>query len=61
MDSSRKQEVQVMDRVLLNLWFHKMNMHPDGLAEECNDPDTIEHLILECLQTNSRTIGYKGQ
>jgi ribonuclease HI len=65
-DTPRKQEVQIsrlrLGRVLLNQWLHKMNLHPDGNCEECDVPDTIEHLLLECSRKNiSRTIRNKCQ
>lgn len=65
-DTPRRQEVQMsrlrLGRVLLNQWLHIMNLHPDGKCEECDVPDTIDHLLLECSRKNiSRTIRNKCQ
>jgi ribonuclease HI len=65
-DAPRKLEVQItrlrLGKVLLNQWLHQMDLHPDGNCDECNVPDTIDHLLLECCRKNiSQTIHDKCQ
>lgn len=38
-------------------WFnsteHTMNMHPEKNGEECDVPDTINHLLQDCSRKNN--------
>lgn len=41
-------------------WFnsieHTMNMHPEKNGEECDIPDTINHLLQDCSTKEQRRV-----
>jgi len=36
----------------LNCYLHKIGCHENGLCDACGEPETIEHLLLQCQQYN---------
>lgn len=41
-----------MGKCLLNHYLHEIHLHPTGLCDHCNKPETIEHYLLHCQHSN---------
>jgi ribonuclease HI len=54
--SNRHKETTItrlrLGKCRLNYYLHKINKHPTGLCDFCNQPETIQHFILECPHYN---------
>ena len=51
--TSNRQKENVITRLRLgkcslNKYLHDIKRHLDGLCENCREPETIQHLLLEC-------------
>jgi ribonuclease HI len=38
-----------LGKCFLNFYSHQINKHPTGLCDLCNQPETIEHYLLRCV------------
>jgi len=41
-----------LGKCCLNSYLHRINRHPTGLCQHCNIPETVEHFLLHCPQSN---------
>ena len=52
---NRLKEIRItrlrLGKTLLNEHLHKLNIHPDGLCQKCQVPETIEHYLLKCKES----------
>ena len=52
---NRLKEIRIkrlrLGKALLNEHLHKLNIHPDGLCQKCQVPETIEHYLLKCEES----------
>lgn len=51
-DKSRKKEVILtrlrLGKCRLNSYLHQIKQHPSGLCATCNQPETVEHYLINC-------------
>jgi ribonuclease HI len=55
-DRNRKKE-KIMTRIrlghcFLNYYLHRINLHPSGLCQYCQTPETLQHFIFNCKHYN---------
>jgi len=57
-NKSRKKEVILtrlrLGKCKLNSYLHQIKLHPSGLCATCNQPETIEHHLLNCENNISK-------
>ena len=41
-----------LSKCRLNQWLHQINRHSDGLCQTCRTPETVEHFLLACRESN---------
>ena len=55
-DKNRRKERLItrlrLGKCLLNHYLHQIHLHPTGLCDHCNTPETIEHYLLNCQHSN---------
>ena len=44
----------------LNAYLFKLGLHESGFCENCNTPETVEHVILQCPKNQSLTFNLKS-